>query len=96
MQGRWAGRFPLEGAKACETRLLADGAAVVQCDGTAIVGRGSYRWDGSRLTVELPVLTYGGKKVRPPAPFVFRVDGRGNVLRASYERMVYEWRRTMR
>ena len=94
--GRWTGAFPLEGARACELRLLDDRGATVQCDGAAIVGAGRYDWDGSRLTLRLSVLTYDGHKVRPPEPLVFSVRGEGNALKADKDGQPYEWRRTMR
>ena len=94
--GRWTGPFPLEGARACELRLLEDRAATVQCDGAAIVGAGHYDWNGLRLTLRLSVLTYDGRKVRPPEPLAFAVRGEGNLLKAEKDGTVYEWRRAMR
>ncbi len=67
----------------------------VVCDGSAVVGGGHYRWDGSRLEVELAILTYDGYKVATPPPMAFRVQRGGNTLKAAYDGEVYEWKRTM-
>lgn len=77
-------------------RLHADRSASVQCDGSAVVGGGHYAWDGVRLELTLSVLTYGGQKVAQPEPYVFKIQGEGNVLRAASQGQVYEWRRTMK
>jgi hypothetical protein len=95
IEGAWRGPFPLAGARTCELKLQNDRSATIQCDGTAIVGGGRYHWDGSRLEIALSVLTYEGKKVPAPAPFVFKVRGEGNTLRTSYLGERYDWTRTM-
>ena len=96
MEGAWTGPFPLDRVRACEMRLKGDGSLAIECGGTAVVGGGRYRWDGSRLEVELSALAYDGRKVAKPGPIAFKVQGAGNVLKAAYGGEVYEWKRTMR
>lgn len=76
--------------------LRSDHSATLQCDGTAIVGAGHYHWDGTMLSLDLPILTYQSRKVRRPDPLAFAVRGEGNLIRAEREGVVYEWRREMR
>lgn len=96
VEGAWRGGFPLEGANVCEVKLRSDHSATVQCDDTAIVGGGNYRYDGQNLEIDLAILTYHGKKVESPKPYRFRVEGHGNVIRLRTEDRAYDWSRTIR
>ena len=95
VEGRWRGPFPLVGAKECDLSLRSDRTATIACDGTAIVGAGRYAWDGSRLSLNLPTMTRGGRVTKGEGPFEFKIDGRGNALSATREDVVYEWTRTI-